>query len=255
MIKPIQFITEMSFTNKAAAQKASLREKEAAAHKAFKNRLNHLAKENGGSVQISGKGYRKAVVTGQVERIKESPKADIIVKAVKPGHHGENNLHFSLKNGTNMSHINHFGGVSHINNNEKHPGHSTIKEFKTRLQDNFTKYGPIGGASEKNGGDGGRVQPKGHQFEWDVKSTKENPKRQRITRVGYMLDTSKKKDGTPNNPAHHQMVMEALYGKDFGGHDSDDRVRILADGQSQFQASLANANRHFRASTPAAYRC
>ena len=222
----------MSFTNKAAAQKASFREKEAAAHKAFKNRLNHLAKENGGSVQISGKGYKKAVVTGQVERIKESPKADIIVKAVEPGHHGENNLHFSLKNGTNMGHINHFGGVSSINKNESHPGHGTLKEFKTRLQKNFTKYGPIGGASEKHGGDGGRVHPKGHQFEWDVKSTKENPKRQRITRVGYMLDTSKKKDGTPNNPAHHQMVMESLYGKDFGGKKGRNNVHAILQGHA-----------------------
>jgi len=225
----IQFITEMAFKSKAAAQKASNREKEIAAAKGFRKTLNDKVKENKGPIMITGKGYTKATVTGHLERIKESPKADVIVRGVEKKH----NLHFSFKNGTNMSHINHFGGVSSIIKNETHPGHGTIKEFKTRLQKNFTKYGPIGGASKKDGGDGGRVQPKGHQFEWDVKSTKENPKRQRVTRVGYMLDTSKKKDGTPNNPAHHQMVMESLYGKDYGSKEKGrNNVHAIIQGHA-----------------------
>jgi len=204
----IQFITEDDMARSAeASRKASKRVVEGEAVAGLESSAKTAIAANKGkpiNIHVPVHGSKK-IVKVQTYGIKHhnesSNKADISFI----GQDERNNLHLSLKNGESMDQINHFGGVSHINNNEKHPGHSTIKEFKTRLQDNFTKYGPIGGAKAEHGGDGGRVHPKGHRYEG-----------KRITRVGYMLDTSVKKDGTPNNPAHHQMVQEALYGKNAG---------------------------------------
>ena len=223
----IQFITEDDMARSAeASRKASMRVGEHEQVTGLESSAKTALAANKGKpivVHVPVHGSKK-IVKVQTHGIKHhnesSNKADISFI----GEDEKNNLHLSLKTGESMSQINHFGGVSSINNNEKHPGHGTIKEFKTRLQDNFTKYGPIGGAKAEHGGDGGRVHPKGHQHAG-----------KRITRVGYMLDTSVKKDGTPNNPAHHQMVQEALYGKNAGKikNNTIDNVHGILQGYAK----------------------
>lgn len=208
----IQFITEDDMARSAASSaRAAKRVAENEQVTGLRADTEKAIEKNKGrpiSIHVPRSGSKKVVkikTYGLKQHDTISPKADITFK----GKNEEDNLQLSLKSGESMSQINHFGGVSHISKNKEHTGHSTIKKFKEKLQSQFSKHGPIGGV------DGGRVHPKGHRYAG-----------KRITRIGYMLDSK--------NPAHHAMIMEALYGKDHASKKfSIDNVHGILQGHAK----------------------